>query len=123
MQSSLAYSRARSLQAELYVISRIRKLRKQEEMLSSRMQIRMLQIITHREIVCYNIISRLSQSFPGLYSWYEQPDYVKIPIEEFDVNTLSFTYGDSMLTFAVNDGKEYRKKLYTYEEILRVMKP
>ncbi|MBQ6230374.1 MAG: hypothetical protein IJJ74_04570 [Eubacterium sp.] len=100
------------------MISRIRKLRKQEEMLSSRMQIRMLQIITHREIVCYNIISRLSQSFPGLYSWYEQPDYVKIPIEEFDVNTLSFTYGDSMLTFAVNDGKEYRKKLYTYEEIL-----
>lgn len=42
---------------------------------------------------------------------------------EFDLRTLSFTYGDSMPTFSdsVNDGKEYRKKLYTYEEILKVV--
>ena len=48
---------------------------------------------------------------------------MKIPIEEFDKATLSFTYGDSMPTFskAVNDGKEYRQKLYTYDEILKII--
>ena len=55
--------------------------------------------------------------------WYDNPDFIKIPITEFDISTLSFTYGDSYPTFSpkVNDGKEYRKKLYTYEEILQVI--
>ena len=53
---------------------------------------------------------------PWLGTWYENSSFVKIPIEEFDISTLSFTYGDSHPTFSsrVNDGKEYRKKLYTY---------
>ena len=57
---------------------------------------------------------------PWLSTWFEDSAYVKIPIEEFDLKTISFTYGDSMPTFSpsINDGKEYRKKLYTYEEIL-----
>lgn len=60
---------------------------------------------------------------PWLSTWYEQSEYIRIPIEEFDTRTLSFTYGDSMPTFSdrVNNGKEYRKKLYTYEEILQVI--
>ena len=60
---------------------------------------------------------------PWLYSWFENCDFIKIPIEEFDINTLSFTYGDSMPTFSpiVNDGKEYRHKLYTYFEILDII--
>ena len=60
---------------------------------------------------------------PWLSSWYDNMAYIKIPIEEFDVNTLSFTYGDSHPTFSprVNDGKEYRKKRYTYEEILDII--
>lgn len=60
---------------------------------------------------------------PWLSTWYEQPDFLKIPIEEFDIRKLSFTYGDSMPTFSpkVNDGKEYRRKVYTYEEILGVI--
>ena len=55
---------------------------------------------------------------PWLNSWYENSSFIKIPIEEFDLSTLSFTYGDSHPTFSprINDGKEYRKKLYTYEE-------
>lgn len=58
-----------------------------------------------------------------LSTWYENMAYIKIPIEKFDTNTLSFTYGDSHPTFSprINDGKEYRKKLYTYEEILAVI--
>ena len=60
---------------------------------------------------------------PWLSTWFEECDYIKIPIEEFDLDTLSFTYGDSMPTFSptVQDGKEYRHKLYTYEEILKVI--
>lgn len=60
---------------------------------------------------------------PWLSTWYEQGDFLKIPIDEFDLGTLSFTYGDSMPTFSprVNDGKEYRKRLYTYDEILKLI--
>ena len=57
---------------------------------------------------------------PWLSTWYENSSYIKIPIEALDLRTISFTYGDSHPTFSdrVNDGKEYRKKLYTYDEIL-----
>ena len=51
-----------------------------------------------------------------LNNWYENSSYIKIPIEEFDLKSISFTYGDSHPTFSerVQDGKEYRKKLYPY---------
>ena len=58
-----------------------------------------------------------------LSTWYENSSFLKIPIDEFDVRTISFTYGDSMPTFSpkVNDGREYRKWLYTLEEIRQVI--
>ena len=61
---------------------------------------------------------------PWLSTWYDNSSVIKIPIEEFDLRTVSFTYGDSHPTFSdkVNDGKEYRKKLYTYDEILEIIK-
>lgn len=60
---------------------------------------------------------------PWLSTWFDNSDCIKIPIEEFDLSTVSFTYGDSHPTFSprVNDGKEYRKKLYTYDEILKII--
>lgn len=60
---------------------------------------------------------------PWLGTWYEQTDLIKIPAEEFDLSTVSFTYGDSMPTFSprVNDGKEYRRQVYTYDEILKMI--
>lgn len=60
---------------------------------------------------------------PWLNAWYLDGGYIKIPIEEFDLSTISFTYGDMHPTFSpiVNDGKEYRKKLYTDEEILKII--
>lgn len=58
-----------------------------------------------------------------LSTWHENSAFIKIPIEEFDLNTISFTYGDSMPTFSpnINDGKEYRKRLYNYDEILKII--
>ena len=60
---------------------------------------------------------------PWLSTWFERPEWIKIPIEEFDLRTISFTYGDSMPTFSdsITDGREYRKKLYLYEEILKII--
>lgn len=59
---------------------------------------------------------------PWLSTWFENSAFIKIPMEEFDLKSVSFTYGDSHPVFSprVNkmDGKEYRKKLFTYEEIL-----
>lgn len=61
---------------------------------------------------------------PWLYSWYENCDFIKIPIEEFDINTLSFTYGDSMPTFSekINDGKEYRRSYIPMKKYLILSK-
>lgn len=72
-----------------------------------------------RKVPHYMVVGECS----WLNSWYVEGDYVKIPIEKFDLSTISFTYGDMHPTFSpiVNDGKEYRKKLYNYEEILKVI--
>ena len=60
---------------------------------------------------------------PWLSTWFENCDFIRIPVEEFDLRTVSFTYGDSMPTFSpsITDGKEYRMKLYTYDEILEII--
>lgn len=62
---------------------------------------------------------------PWLSTWFENCAYIKIPVEGFDLKTVSFTYGDSHPTFSprprADDWKEYRRKLYTYEEIVNVI--
>lgn len=59
-----------------------------------------------------------------LETWYSDPDYIKIPIEEFDINKISFTYGDMFPVFnpRLNKGEEYRNEVYTYDEILVLIK-
>ena len=63
------------------------------------------------------------EACPWIRSWFEKPDVIAIPIEQFDTARISFTYGDSMPTFSpfVNDGKEYRRTVYTYDEILYII--
>lgn len=60
---------------------------------------------------------------PWLRTWFENCDHLKISIDEFDLNTLSFTYGDSMPTFspAIKNKKEYHNQLYTFDEILKII--
>ena len=60
---------------------------------------------------------------PWLATWFEHSDSVAIDISELDTRSISFTYGDSHPTFSdkVNDGREYRKQLYTYDEILKII--
>lgn len=75
--------------------------------------------VIHRTSPHYLVI----EHSPWLSTWHENSSFIKIPVEEFAVNTISFTYGDSMPTFSptINDDKEYRKKLYTYDEILKII--
>lgn len=72
--------------------------------------------VIKRQVPHYMVI----EHSPWLSTWFENSAYIKIPIEEFDLETVSFTYGDSHPTFSprLNDNKEYRKKLYLYDEIL-----
>lgn len=44
---------------------------------------------------------------PWLSTWYDNSSYIKIPIEMFNIKTISFTYGNSHPTFCdnVNDGR------------------
>jgi len=60
---------------------------------------------------------------PWLATWYEQADYIKISISEFDMKTVSFTYGDTFPTFSPNvtNDMEYRRTVYTYDEILKII--
>ncbi len=60
---------------------------------------------------------------PWLASWYEESAYIKVPITAFDMQTVSFTYGDTFPTFSphVTDGLEYRQMVYTYPEILDII--
>jgi len=53
-------------------------------------------------------------------SWFDCADFIKIPLNEFDINTISFTYGDSFPTFFApqfGDKSEYRLNIYMNNEI------
>lgn len=62
---------------------------------------------------------------PWLSSWFTNSCFIKIPVAELDLRTVSFTYGDSHPTFSpfprADDWKEYRGQLYTYPEILKLI--
>ena len=61
---------------------------------------------------------------PWLATWYEEPAFIKIPIDELDTRKISFTYGDMMPTFnpRAKAGKpEGKLEVFTYDEILRVI--
>lgn len=72
-----------------------------------------------REIPHYMVIGEC----PWLATWFEDSDYIKIPIQEFDLYTVSFTYGDTFPTFSphVTDDMEYRRQVYRYDEILNII--
>ncbi|MGM1048082.1 MAG: hypothetical protein ACQEXX_18335 [Bacillota bacterium] len=58
-----------------------------------------------------------------LNTWYSEGESIKIHISKLKIEALSFSYGDLFPTFSprVNDGREYRKQIYTYEEILKLI--
>ena len=59
-----------------------------------------------------------------MLSWYENGAFLIIPAEKLDSSEISFTYGDMFPTFGPrgDDSTEYRKNVYTYPEILELVK-
>jgi len=59
----------------------------------------------------------------GMETWYNNPACIKIPINEFDLNTVSFTYGDMFPVFnpTLNTGEEWWEQVYNYDSILRLI--
>lgn len=58
-----------------------------------------------------------------LQTWYNEGEYIRIHLSQFDLDTISFSYGDMFPTFSprVTDNKEYRKQIYTFNEIIKIM--
>ena len=63
------------------------------------------------------------EEVPFFEKWYEHTASIIIDTDELDTSMLSFTYGDSHPTFSgnVKDGKEYRNRLYSFEEIQNII--
>ncbi|MBB3153178.1 hypothetical protein FHS16_003240 [Paenibacillus endophyticus] len=58
---------------------------------------------------------------PWLLDWYPLGKELEIPIYEFETDNISFTYGDLFPTMRYQDGKPYRKQVYTLNEIRKVI--
>lgn len=55
--------------------------------------------------------------------WFENGTYKKIPIEEFHIKTISFTYRDSMPTFSqwINDRKYFDNIVSSFVQIFEFL--
>ena len=60
----------------------------------------------------------------GMTTWYNNAAYIKIPVIEFDPDTVSFTYGDNFAVFnpVLNTGEEYWGNIYKYADIIKLIK-
>lgn len=53
--------------------------------------------------------------------WYKNVNFIEIPINEFIIDTISFTYGDSFIENhpEYRDQTKYHETVLTYSEILK----
>jgi hypothetical protein len=59
----------------------------------------------------------------GMKTWFRKTAYIKIPVSEFDLTAVSFTYGDMFPVFNqnLNTGEEYWEQVYFFNDILKVI--
>ena len=59
----------------------------------------------------------------GLETWYYNLGIIKIPVSEFDLSSVSFTYGDSFAVFnpECNTGEEWWEQVYMYSDIVKLI--
>jgi hypothetical protein len=59
----------------------------------------------------------------GVSTWYENPAFLRIPVNEIDPDTVSFTYGDVFAVFNPNldTGEEYWGNVYRLEGMLKLI--
>jgi hypothetical protein len=59
---------------------------------------------------------------PWLATWYQDGQEVHIPLQAFSPETVSFTYGDTFPAMRYRDGKPYRGKVFTLNELTEVIR-
>ncbi|MCL2638331.1 MAG: hypothetical protein FWD48_08160 [Oscillospiraceae bacterium] len=59
----------------------------------------------------------------GMKTWFNEPNWLRIPMSEFDYDTVSFTYGDSFAVFndSLNTGEEWWGKVFLYDDIINLI--
>jgi hypothetical protein len=73
-----------------------------------------------RQVPYYGILSE--NELEECYEWFDDGGVIKIPIDEFDKSTVSFTYGDSFPEFKPWKEEEPEYNLYLYNEIIDILK-
>lgn len=63
------------------------------------------------------------EACPWLETWYLEPAFIRLAASSLNKSAVSFTYGDMFPTFSprVQDGREYRNQVYTFQEILSLI--
>jgi len=56
-------------------------------------------------------------SCPWVMSWFANGRELRIPLREFSIEIVSFTYGDTFPAMRFVDGKPYRGQVYTLAEL------
>ena len=54
-------------------------------------------------------------------SWFKDSRVVRIPLEKFSTDIVSFTYGDTFPAMRYKDGKPYRGQVFRLEEIADIV--
>jgi hypothetical protein len=59
----------------------------------------------------------------AMKTWYSNAAVLRIPTDEFDMETVSFTYGDmfAVMNLVLDTGEPYWGQVYTYLEIIEVI--
>lgn len=60
-------------------------------------------------------------SCPWVKEWYKNGCEIQISLKKFDSKIVSFTYGDTFPAMRFQDGKPYREKVYTLEELPEII--
>lgn len=55
--------------------------------------------------------------------WNKNPCFIEIPVSEFNIDTITFTYGDSFIENHPEhrDQTKYHERVHTYKEILKIL--
>jgi hypothetical protein len=78
-----------------------------------------------RQVPIYFILGESeSRNHIAHKEWHDNQEYIEIPIIDFDMDTVSFTYGDSFVENHPEhrDQSKYHETVYTYREILEKIK-
>jgi len=59
----------------------------------------------------------------GISTWFEDTAVMRIPVEKINLDTISFTYGDTLAVFnpQLDTGEDYWGKVFKYDEMLKLV--